>query len=276
MQKNELNDILLHQKKDKKDKGNVLLVIAAVLIVFFLGIIGYKIISQSSNGKNTLPTQNKIAAKSDDFNVVTPKQEPIDPVDKPKTEEDLLDERISMIKKSFDEDVKKEKDLKSEQAKTAPKVEEKPKPSAKKDAQNAPLATPSTPKRADKPKQKQPQNAQSTQGAPNAQRTPHAANAPKKPAKDPKAQRQKPQIVQHKKDKFYIQVASFVRKPNAEITKLIQDRGYKYVLRSVDVENKKYIRLYVGPYSTKDEAMGAMDTVSKDLGLENAFVKQDY
>lgn len=245
MPKNDLNDILLHQKKDKKDGSNVLLAVATVLIVFFLGIIGYKMVSQTSNNKrNSLPVQNSIGAKSDGYSSVNlEKDNTILPQQMEKTdkkEEISLDEKISQIKKNFEKDVKEKKEAKKTQVKP----------------QNIPKQTftISAPK---------PKNITS-QKETNTKKTPQEIKKAK-----PK---QKGKI----KDKFYIQIASFAKSPNKQITDNIAKSGYKYTLRTVEIDGKKYLRLYVGPYATKEEAVKILPILSKNLGLDSAFVKKDY
>lgn len=243
MQKNDLNDILLQSGKDKKDKGSFLLIVAAVLIVFFIGIIAYKAITNATGSKK-LPPSTNISAKSDGFTEITPT------VNNSSLPEDSLslDEKLSQIKNSFDKDVKtSQKDNKQTNNlnKTQEAQKETPKETFKKEPTNTVIVQEETPKTSLVTK-----------------------SAPTKPSPS------KPKSTL--KNKFYIQVASFTTKPNKKITKLITDKGYEYVLREVSVKDKSFVRLYIGPYDDKLSAAKALLNVNKDIGIKNAFVIKDY
>lgn len=254
-QKNELSDILLHQKKNNKEKGNFLLIASAVLIIFFLGLISYKIVSSGSSKSAKLPIEAKVGPDSDDFTQMKQGNEEITiPSQEEQPKEASLDEKIKQIKKTFDKEVgQNSKDV--QQNKTLPKSD--------KISQKPPKETLPPPQEKYTKSQELPKKKQKT----SIMDMPVDTTQTKKDTVIKKKQ---------KKDKFYIQVASFSKTPPKKTVDFISSKGYACVLRRVHTKNGDYTRLYVGPYTNKLEAASALINVNKDLGLPDAFVIRDY
>ena len=98
-----------------------------------------------------------------------------------------------------------------------------------------------------------------------------------KPAVQPKAEAPKPVTKVQPKPvagNYYVQVESLTKDPRADYVKQLKDKGFNVVVRDRVVDGKAIKRVYVGPYTTKEEAAAVLPNLRRDFNPE-AFVIQD-
>lgn len=237
-EKNELNDILLQSENDSSGKSNILLIIAAVLIIFFLGVVGYKIVSDTSGGSKALPTKVSTGAKSEGFSKMTVNQTngmaptAKDPIEEQREKE--LDAKLQEIKKKYQQDTK------TVETKPTLPVEEK-----------IPAVT--------------------TKPAPK-KLTPIKKEKVQKPVQKTAAKKAKT------RSNYYVQLGSYFKKPSKKFLSNITKNGFKYKIHYTKSkkDNKYHYRLYVGPYKSKGKAKSELQQVKKKLKVDRAFVIKDY
>jgi hypothetical protein len=72
---------------------------------------------------------------------------------------------------------------------------------------------------------------------------------------------------------YFIQVASFVKKSNADtFAESLREKMYKVVIEEKLIEEKTFYRVRVGPFSTKGIATNTMTTMKNRLNLKDPFV----
>lgn len=75
------------------------------------------------------------------------------------------------------------------------------------------------------------------------------------------------------KGDYYIQVASFVQKENAQsMTRQLQKSLYRVVIEEAVVNNQTYYRVRVGPFESKSIAANTMVAMKRRFDLESPFV----
>lgn len=73
--------------------------------------------------------------------------------------------------------------------------------------------------------------------------------------------------------KYYIQVASFSKMENAvKLKKRLEKNLYKVKILEATVNGKKYYRVRVGPFQSKQVAKNTMISMKRKFGLESPFV----
>ncbi len=71
---------------------------------------------------------------------------------------------------------------------------------------------------------------------------------------------------------YYIKVGSFFSEPNQKFLLNIINNGFKYIIKD-DLYNENIIkRIYIGPYSTREEAESFLQTVREKVN-KNAYIK---
>lgn len=72
---------------------------------------------------------------------------------------------------------------------------------------------------------------------------------------------------------YYIQVASFIKKENAEaLAKSLRKKLYKVIIEEATVEDKLFYRVQVGPFETKGIAKNTMIAMKNRYDLKDPFV----
>ena len=72
---------------------------------------------------------------------------------------------------------------------------------------------------------------------------------------------------------YFIQVASFVKKSNADtLTESLKEKMYKVVIEEKVIEEKTFYRVRVGPFSTEGIATNTMNTMKNRFNLKDPFV----
>ncbi|MDR1451971.1 MAG: SPOR domain-containing protein [Helicobacteraceae bacterium] len=73
---------------------------------------------------------------------------------------------------------------------------------------------------------------------------------------------------------FYVQIESLAAAPRAAYLQTLRDRGLNVVVRDKIVNAKNVHRIYVGPYKTRDEALGALPALRRDYSPD-AFIARE-
>lgn len=72
---------------------------------------------------------------------------------------------------------------------------------------------------------------------------------------------------------YYIQVASFIKKENADrMAEKLRQKMYKVIVEQAEVEGKTFHRVRVGPFETKGIATNTMIAMRRRFDLEDPFV----
>jgi len=72
---------------------------------------------------------------------------------------------------------------------------------------------------------------------------------------------------------YYIQVASFLKKENAErFASLLEKNLYKVTIEKAAVKNSTFYRVHVGPFEKKSVAVNTMTAMKRIFDLNDPFV----
>jgi len=72
---------------------------------------------------------------------------------------------------------------------------------------------------------------------------------------------------------YYIQVASFLKKENAErFASLLEKNLYKVTIEKAAVKNSTFYRVHVGPFEKKSVAVNTMTAMKRRFDLNDPFV----
>jgi len=71
---------------------------------------------------------------------------------------------------------------------------------------------------------------------------------------------------------FYIQVGAFVKEPNPKLLKKLKSSKYKYILHKMTINNKLYTKVLVGPYKTRKEITNKLNNVKKITNNQKAYI----
>jgi DedD protein len=239
-EKNELSDILIKNADRQKSSNlkNMLLIAAITLLIFFIGILVFKMVSSSDEEKITKQEKNLPLPKEDK------KEELFEPV----AVEAVAEEAA---KEDLDEMIKRIKEAKAN----------------KQNSKYQPLPVKEMPKKETKePNTQQKQVEQQTE-----QQTEQKFAPPKEEI----AIKQPPKHVKKVK-KYYIQVASLSKyKPNKRFLATITNNGYKYKIVTKKVNSIVVKRVYVGPFDSRKSANKALPDIMDKIS-EGAFIVKDY
>jgi len=72
---------------------------------------------------------------------------------------------------------------------------------------------------------------------------------------------------------FYVQVGSFLGKPNSNLLHTITRKGFYYKLIQFQKEGRSISKLLIGPYITKGEARGVLTKIRKQI-QKDAFIAE--
>lgn len=73
---------------------------------------------------------------------------------------------------------------------------------------------------------------------------------------------------------IFVQIGAFSKKPNDKFLADITSKGYSYKLHTVSVNGKSLLKLLIGPYSSKADALKNVDAIKKTFNAPNAYVLQ--
>ena len=237
--KNELNDILIKNgEKGGNNLKNILLFAAVTLLVFFIGVLAFKMVSQDEAKERA---QAVLPAGPDSAVQQSFEKEPLS--------EGNANEAMKAYTAMLEE---KRRQKETEQAAEA--VPEAPEAVAEDNAIDAkiPESTPPAPE----------PEPEATKPEVKSEPKPSILDESKKPVAQPKPAKAGKQ--------YYIQMASLIKEPNKPYLARITKNGFNYeiVKKPVDgslvgKQQEKVIvhRIYIGPYKTKDEAKKALEKV---------------
>lgn len=70
----------------------------------------------------------------------------------------------------------------------------------------------------------------------------------------------------------FIQIGAFSKIPNDKYLNNITNKGFKYTIYKVSINNKLFHKVLIGPYTSKGQARLATDNVKKKLNVSGAFI----
>ncbi len=263
LQTNELDDIVL-DKYEKKDTIKRYLLIGGSLFLIFLIVLGIvKIVSDSSSApQDSLIEMQEAVSSSEE---VTPPEESSDMEEVPIVEEDNLKEQEEEISQVIHDVIKKEQNIPAAKA-----TIETP--------HHLPVATTTPKKKESKPtatKQK------SVAAKPHPKATPKQHRKPKRakvvasksqPKTTPQPQSKPKRAKVNAKGSYYIQVGAFLKyDPDRSFLQKIKQAGFSYIIKEFHINGKRVKRVYVGPFSSRQEAKRYLAKVQAKIN-KNAFV----
>lgn len=248
-EKNELNDILIKNKDNEKGSNikSILLFSAVTILIFFIGILAFKMISQDDTNKPTeeaaLPLEQ--TEKDKELFEDVPIKE-----DAQNEAKENLDDMIKRIKETKIKEGGAEENA-TEVVSVPNEVETKPAPSV----QPAPPVVP----------------------APQVQEI-KQKNIVKETTKKPspaKPTQTKNVDFTSKKGEFYIQVASLTKfEPNQKFLATITNNNYKYKIVSRKINGTMIKRIYIGPFESMEAAKKELPNVHDKIS-DSAFAIKD-
>ncbi|RXK04390.1 SPOR domain-containing protein [Halarcobacter bivalviorum] len=70
----------------------------------------------------------------------------------------------------------------------------------------------------------------------------------------------------------YVQVGAFSKMPNDKYLTTITQKGFKYKIYKVSINNKMFHKVLIGPYNSRGQAKLAIDNIKKELNISGAFI----
>ncbi|MDQ1339687.1 MAG: DedD protein [Campylobacterota bacterium] len=253
-EKNELNDILIKNKDNEKGSNikSILLFSAVTILIFFIGILAFKMISQDDTNKPTeeaaLPLEQ--AEKDKELFEDVPIKE-----DAQNEAKENLDDMIKRIKETKIKEGGTEENA-TEVVSVPNEIEAKPTPSV----QPAPPVVPAP--QIQEIKQKNIVKETAKKPAP-------AKTSPVKPTQAKNVD------FASKKGEFYIQVASLTKfEPDQKFLATITNNNYKYKIVSRKINGTMIKRIYVGPFESMEAAKKELPNVHDKIS-DSAFAIKD-
>ena len=72
----------------------------------------------------------------------------------------------------------------------------------------------------------------------------------------------------------YVQIGAFSKEPNKKFMDNIVQNGYKYKLYSVEIKDKTYVKVLVGPFDSSAQAKEELPNIKARLNANSAYVIQ--
>lgn len=95
--------------------------------------------------------------------------------------------------------------------------------------------------------------------------------APKKAEKKSVANKKSATTTNKPKGSF-VQIGAFSKPISQDYLQNIKTQGLKYTLYKVDINNKTYTKVLIGPYRNKAHAKTSLPQIKKKLNINNAFI----
>lgn len=70
----------------------------------------------------------------------------------------------------------------------------------------------------------------------------------------------------------FVQVGAFSKMPTSKYLSNITRQGFKYKIYKINIKNKTYHKLLIGPYNSRGQAKLATDNIKKKLNVSGAFI----
>jgi len=71
---------------------------------------------------------------------------------------------------------------------------------------------------------------------------------------------------------YFIQIGAFTKKPNKNLLKSIETKGYEYKIHPVTIKGKLYNKVLIGPFKNRAEATQKLSQVKLDFKNPNAYI----
>ena len=251
--KTDLSDIILEKEKTSNSKHKKVLISAASLVLLFLiFLIASKILNSTIDDDKTLNNNEEAQIKVTD---TTDKEKTKEQEKKDESKNDTDSKFEAMVEKLRAEDAKKSADS-SEIVQVVKPAKKTSKVTQKKDE-----------KKTDAKKEEKPKSSIVI------------SDASKKPAVKPTKTVHKPVIKRpvipsfgSSKSGYYIQVgATTTPAPNKTLVRKIKANGFHYVTHPTVVKGRKFYKILIGPYSTRNGAGAVMDRVKATINPKAFF-----
>ncbi len=79
-------------------------------------------------------------------------------------------------------------------------------------------------------------------------------------------------VITSKPKGTFVQIGAFSKMPSSKYLKGISDKGFKYKIYKISINNKLFHKVLIGPYSSKGQAKLANDDIKKKLNISGAFI----
>lgn len=257
----ELGDILLRDNEATNGNKKYFMLGAVMIILFILTVIIIKLLTDDGENENTLVGSQKSQNIEQD--------------------------------KALDNDIEKQyQKIISEKLKKIEKEEDKPKQGATKEEKKAketmseiekikkelkPIEPPKEePKKIEKTTKKEILDILKEK-----QKTIQKTQTEKEGWPRKKSVLKEPDIVDFNKQKsemykkpsgIFIQVGAFTKEPSQKYLQTINNRGYNFRLYKVEIKQKLYTKVLVGPFKSKNAANAELTSVRNDLNNPNAYI----
>ncbi len=250
-EKDEFSDILLEQEDNKTSKAKKMAIFVSVfLLIFIIVLVIMKLLNSSDNSID----QSNIA-KRDNAKVVAaaPKEDPLFkqvPIIKDDDKKESFDEWVNRLREKEQQKEKQEQALKAEK-------------SVKKVAQDIPIKNVQQ-KIVEKKTTKKIQPKKVAQNK--------TQKSVKKPSKLPTIPIPSSPKNVNKSGNIYIQVLATTKlEPDTKFINKIKTKGFSYRLYKTTIKGKSYLKVLVGPYSSRADAKNSLANVKKALNPK-AFI----
>ncbi len=70
----------------------------------------------------------------------------------------------------------------------------------------------------------------------------------------------------------FVQIGAFSKMPNDKYLTSITQKGFKYKIYKVSINNKMFHKVLIGPYNSRGQAKLAIDNIKKQLNISGAFI----
>jgi len=95
---------------------------------------------------------------------------------------------------------------------------------------------------------------------------------PKPVVKKTAAQKIQSATITKKPSGTFVQVGAFSKMPNEKYLTTITQKGFKYKIYKVSINNKMFHKVLIGPYNSRGQAKLAIDNIKKQLNISGAFI----
>ncbi len=258
--KTDLSDIILEKEKSTNDKSKKLILGAASLILLFLIFL---IISKMINTSSTDTEQSKNDVKKEEI------------IKDTNVEDKVLTSttKTPAIKKTLKEPETKKENLKDTDLKFEEMVKKLREEDAKENGSDEVVKVVTPPKKTVEPKKLVAVNENKKVSKPKIVITDVSKPTAKKVVQK-KAPKQKSYIPSFSTTKagYYIQVgATTSPTPNRFLVNKIRSNGFNYVTHPIVVKGRKFYKILIGPYKTRNAAGADMDRVRTTINPKAFF-----
>jgi len=73
---------------------------------------------------------------------------------------------------------------------------------------------------------------------------------------------------------FYVQVGAFTQEPNAKLIKTLKASNYNYILHKMTINDKLFTKVLVGPYITRKDITNKLNDIRKITNNKKAYIME--